>query len=1392
MSISCPNKRLLSWKNLVKNVGENKAYVLWAEYGGNVPENYYESKEVALEEVKSKEVDFSDVISENVEPIFINSEQDIDPESLKKDNNNQDTLFGNKNVTVLLADEVLTNLIQSDVFEKSKHTSFFLEKAMNLLKKSGSKLKLVTQESNKEIFDSFDSNSVMKYDSISNTIYVTDSSLNTFNSETIASAFIHEVVHSTTVKAYFAAKTFEEKDFKEFIQKAYNQYKFLATKRDSKGNLSYGFTNEIEFIAEIFSNPEFVKEIESIEKSWLANFIDYIRRIFDMSKNVLNDELIKSAVLFSRVNEAATKDASRWKGTLVYDPRYDIYKDDLFKKVERPENSILEDKINMLLDNQLNNIDSIIKRASSSNRSGTKNEKFINEIKKLNTVINETLKTDKLQAINQYTDFMISQIQHVYNLIKSSSNTSDLEKLGVIERYKSYLGASDLLKPIMDTLNDTRVKGLTEDEKNIINEIQDKLTAISGAHDQVKSNFRTHTTQALRKELKSSYYSEKAVQEFREEIGKQYPANSSLSKKEWINEQIVLRQDELDERIEKDINNVLDGLSTDIDGFDTKLLTVVNTKSRLIQIVMKVISKMKSKIDLMVRDNDFKLDKLYQDLMAEKGKYDITNLYDTSKDGEVYLKGEYSVEFREKYINEYSKLLDEVNVLKEKHRKAGFQDIEINQFADVNDIYRKLAAWRKENIVKIGNREMPHSKYKNKLNFSKAEQAIYNEFLNLARQSEHIFGVGNSLIKTSSGAVYYTLPYATVSTLERVTSGRLNIKDTVKQKISNFTDWKIDEIDHVENMYRQDGTRIHNIPVMYRNNVSKIKDANKYKELIKEQSFDLLTLMRLEHYNQTNFDIKSQNEVILNAFIDISRDKKYLKTQPGTNNLVSNLFGIKTKYVTFEGVESNEYKRLQTVINQSLYNIFHEESFKIAGKDVNKLVQSVNRYTSFLGMTVNYFNAPVNVINAEFQTFLLKIGKDIDSGKLIEAHQVYANDLPNILADTGRPTKYSKVNQLNLLTDVFGGLTHEQNDFIKNTLLKGIADPNVLQVMQNGGEHMVQSVLNIALLKSIKVMNDKGQYVDKEGKVAFGKDIASIFDMTEEHPDTRQIQFNDKFTYTDKSSATEWNKGGLENVRLFIKKKLFDTMGEYDKNFRTEIQQQWWGQLLMMYKKFIIPLGIARYRGINKGFAKKEDISDEDRHWNESLQKYEEGFYTTTFRFITRGFAENLVKLKFDLISKNWNELTDYEKSNIKKGIVEMGSLMLLQTIIVPLLVGLARGAGDDDNELMYLAMMARKVEQELSFYTDPNDAYKVTKNPVASMNLIEDLLNVAKFTISPSLWFSETREGGSRAYKVLEQIAIPTAVRPERNSKTILQGMNQGLLAPYENGVFYQLMNSK
>lgn len=47
MPITCPNKASKAWKELVNSVGENKAYGLWNEYDGNVPQEYYQSEATA-------------------------------------------------------------------------------------------------------------------------------------------------------------------------------------------------------------------------------------------------------------------------------------------------------------------------------------------------------------------------------------------------------------------------------------------------------------------------------------------------------------------------------------------------------------------------------------------------------------------------------------------------------------------------------------------------------------------------------------------------------------------------------------------------------------------------------------------------------------------------------------------------------------------------------------------------------------------------------------------------------------------------------------------------------------------------------------------------------------------------------------------------------------------------------------------------------------------------------------------------------------------------------------------------------------------------------------------------------------------------------------------------
>jgi len=70
MSISCPNKRLKIWKDLVQNVGENKAYVLWAEHDGVVPDNYYVENTILENKVSNPVLTIEKVKENNINEVM--------------------------------------------------------------------------------------------------------------------------------------------------------------------------------------------------------------------------------------------------------------------------------------------------------------------------------------------------------------------------------------------------------------------------------------------------------------------------------------------------------------------------------------------------------------------------------------------------------------------------------------------------------------------------------------------------------------------------------------------------------------------------------------------------------------------------------------------------------------------------------------------------------------------------------------------------------------------------------------------------------------------------------------------------------------------------------------------------------------------------------------------------------------------------------------------------------------------------------------------------------------------------------------------------------------------------------------------------------------------------
>lgn len=129
-----------------------------------------------------------------------------------------------------------------------------------------------------------------RYTSADNTIAIAANAMS--SNEKLDRCVLHEILHAIVyntvnkdqAKMYEISRIFE--NVKRELLKKYGYTSFEDLKQDSdsgKVDLKYdlyGLTNLDEFISEIFTNPRFIKEVNSIDKSFLSKFINWVKSLF--------------------------------------------------------------------------------------------------------------------------------------------------------------------------------------------------------------------------------------------------------------------------------------------------------------------------------------------------------------------------------------------------------------------------------------------------------------------------------------------------------------------------------------------------------------------------------------------------------------------------------------------------------------------------------------------------------------------------------------------------------------------------------------------------------------------------------------------------------------------------------------------------------------------------------------------------------------------------------------------------------------------------------------------------------------------------------------------------------------------------------------------------------
>lgn len=1214
-----------------------------------------------------------------------------------------------------------------------------------------SRLKYLSSRTNSNIkvIDKFnDNNSAMKYNVRDNNIIMSIDMLETLSLERNIINFLHEVVHSTSVNSYYNT----EDDFQRLIFRNRIDYIFEEYKFNSKNSKSYGFTQPVEFIAEFYSNKDFRNEIKQIydrvtNKSIFEKIIDAIRSLLGLPikhKRKLN---FSYNDVLTAIHEIVSQDESSHTGI-----NYDIIlktenKEDIDIKI--PTLETIEQKQNLVLDRikasltiSLNEYKQYIKRNKDKNSSKLeKVKKSAEEFKDLKEKIEEYSKEHKWKAIITFTKTMNSNLSKLQSRLKKEDLNRDDARV-IIERYENYLAAYNLLDEVSELISDEQYHNSKRISKKDRSQIEKLIADTAGKHKVLTNNFKSAIKSFVTKDLSTLKHQPEVEKKWKDKLTKQYKdlkiENKTLDEyivQEMNNTYVEEIQNDVVEAANKTVNEV----SFDISAATKYLNSAINTNSKLVQIFQNILNDIRNSIIKSVRSNDQKLKDLFDEFIKTKNSNKASDIYknllDQNSEGKYYLKGEYKVEFYKEWQDA---------------REKGSKE---------------LKDWLKNNTDlvlqngKIKGRK-PSDKWKNDLsNLSDIEKTVLEFFQNQLREGDKkTFGI-NSLIDNFYNTKFYRLPAITKKDFERVLEGE--VKGIVKDKWIDLTKIRPDDIGYQERSVRIDNSSINYVPIHYRGNIPN-----------KEQSLDLFTIMRLEYQNTESYSIKQSKELELSNIISIAEQKRYVKTTGVRIPIIGKLFGGNVQ--TIKGSESETFKRLKSLMDRNIYDVLHIYAGNMGKIDVNKAIKFANSWTATVGLSLNTFSATANALNGNIQLLMETVGKNIFNSKdLAKANKKYLSDTPNILSDIKQPIKKSFSNQLNQEFDTFGLATVSEQSFIRSSYLKSFADPSSLQFMHQIGEHQMQSTLTMAVLNSVKVLDKDGNQIKNDNKSDMTLlDAYSNIDGV--------LKLDPRVVYTTHTPSIKYNEGGKVQINALIKKKIFDTMGNYDQQMQADATRYAAGKLFLMYRKYLMPLGIRRFRGFSTSTRSKDKLEEKDRFFSHSLKDYEEGIYTSLVRHISQGVLPAIKQLKYEVLSNNWDNLTESEKSNIKVAISEI----ILTGVLIPMLGGLvskmAEGVDDEDEKYFYFVMyQLRRLESELAQYRDPSEAWKIVRSPIPSIRILESATEAVQRTIKPWTWDdkykSGKRKGDLKIIRSYEKL-IPILNRKDIEAKEMFKYINNNL----------------
>lgn len=836
--------------------------------------------------------------------------------------------------------------------------------------------------------------------------------------------------------------------------------------------------------------------------------------------------------------------------------------------------------------------------------------------------------------------------------------------------------------------------------------------------------------------LNSTYIYNKVREKADNEFKKQFPRSSSVDKESWdkqrekfIEEKLFKERNEIFFKEKERIRGLLTDKAIDISSLTASFYDPEIVRDHVVTIVNKMLVKVESKIEIEFNNKKVDFIKSIEGFYKEKPTSLLTNHKELYKGIYEEIDGKPTGYYVSKSLSttqkEYEDVIKQIENL----------DLSEKEKEEIKNSFSNK--YFKQDVLKSQFQLKPYFNPWDNSDYSNLELLLKDEFINpqfTQLMSSSLKSTWETLVKFNKES-------------DKLLSKGLRLKTKIPRRESDLIrrtqekgvqgalevikeDFGYSRTNEEKETTKGRSTVINRIALPFRNDLP-----------IEDMDYDLGSLALLNRKASLNYHHKRQ----ILPTLEITKTlmaKRDVKISSGGNiksEIIRRLSSgeEEIRELTIKGTTSKSYELYNSIIESRLYGYNMIDGGTLLGLDVNKLSAKINSFAANNALAWNIVGGVSNALQGQVQNYLLAMGGRYFSKKNLNVGiKTYLADSSNIIADYGN--NYNK-SETNLLMERFFGTSADFNSFssaiLSDARFKEIFSNRTKHFPNSTAEHFIQGAILYAVLDNLK---EKG------------------------------IDYKDFYSFEDGKIIYKTVKNKtLKEEELILKMRSILTriQGNYSSVTKSQIERYWYGKLLTTFRKYMIRGIHSRYAGIttvNKTF--QENLDEDKIAFNENLGEFKEGSYTSFIRFINL----NIIKadtLNMELISKNWDELSEEERANIKQTVAEL-CLIALCLLSTYLLANLAKELDDEEQTTVYyMAYFFRRLASDYLFYipvVNAGEILRTMKTPASALNTVElirkTFLQFAQDGLSLELEEFKTgrRKGQSKSLHYSMQLMFP------------------------------------